>query len=131
MSEQNWIDSYIRDLKVIQKEIEFTSEENYQTLIHLLSKRLVLVGKISASLSGDYKRIYARRKQMHAQAYINAQKNKAAEAELAVVEIREQEAQAYEDMKRWNNAFDSTKEEINALKYKLKVSIEDGSNKGV
>lgn len=121
------LEEYVKELKIIQKEIEYTVEEDYRTLIHLLSKRLVLVGKISASLSGDYKRIYARRKQMHAQAYVDATKSKTAMAELAVVEIREQEAQAYEDMKRWNNAFDSTKEEINALKYKVKVNIADGS----
>ncbi|ARK28776.1 hypothetical protein [Halalkalibacter krulwichiae] len=126
MTEQQ-LTEYVKELQIIQKEIEYTDNSDLQSLILLLSKRLVLVGKISASLSGDYKRIYARRKQMHAEAYIRATKNKAAMAELAIVEIREKEAEAYEDMKRWNNAFDSTKEEINALKYKVKVGIADGS----
>jgi hypothetical protein len=44
----------------------------------------------------------------HAEAYIKADKNKAAEAELAVVFLRAEEAEAYGNMKRWSNAFEST-----------------------
>jgi hypothetical protein len=73
--------------------------------------------------------IYATRKRVHAEAYIHATKSKAAVAELAIVDWRKKEAEAYGSMKRWNNAFDSTKEEINALKYKVRIDIEDGSSK--
>jgi hypothetical protein len=39
------------------------------------------------------------------------------------------EAEAYGMHKRWMNGFESTQEEINVLKYKIRISIEDGSSK--
>ncbi|MDV2686623.1 hypothetical protein RYX56_19885 [Alkalihalophilus lindianensis] len=88
MSKPSWMDGYIKELQTNQKAIEFTADDDHMTLIHLLSKRLVLGGKIAATLSGEYKRTYAARKQMHAEAYLKAAKNKAAVAEMAIVEVR-------------------------------------------
>lgn len=125
----DWLKSHIDEIIRYQSILNDLPEEDYSERVYILSKMIVLIGKVSAELSEEYKKIYARRKQVHAEAYIAAKKNKQAEAELAVIELRQKEAEAYGDMKRWNNAFESTKEEINALKYKLRISMEDGSSR--
>lgn len=127
--QDNWMEKHLNEILHYQKLINETPEEDYNERLQLLSKMLVLIGRVAAQMSEDYKKIYARRKQIHAEAYIKATKNKAAEAELAVVDLRLSEAQAYGDMKRWNNGFESTQEEINSLKYKIRIDYEDGSSK--
>jgi hypothetical protein len=129
MGQANWLDSHAKEILRYQSLINETPDNDYLERLHLLSKVLVLIGKVASQMSEDYKLIYARRKQVHAEAYINATKSKAAVAELAVVELRKAEAQAYGDYKRWNNAFESTTEEINVLKYKIRIELEDGSSK--
>lgn len=126
---KDWTEDYLVDLIKYNNQLKQVPEESRIQIIEILSKQLVLIGKLAAEFSERYKKIYATRKRIHAEAYIKATKNKAAEAELAVIDIRLEEAEAYGDMKRWQNAFDSTKEEINALKYKVKIDIEDGSSK--
>jgi hypothetical protein len=129
MGQANWLDSHAKEILRYQSMINELDEEDYLDRLHLLSKMLVLIGKVSAQVSEDYKKIYARRKQVHAETYIKATKAKAQEAELAVIELRNMEAEAYGNYKRWGNAFESTQEEINVLKYKIRISIEDGSSK--
>lgn len=129
MSQPNWIEKHIDQIKKYQVLLNEVPDTSRIERIELLSKMLVYIGKVAAELSEEYKRIYATRKRVHAEAYINAPNNKAARAELAIVEWREKESEAYGSMKRWNNAFESTKEEINALKYKVKIDIEDGSSR--
>jgi hypothetical protein len=126
---KDWTDDYLQELIKYNKQLKQVPDESRIQRIEILSKQLVLIGKLAAEFSGKYKMIYAARKRLHAEAYIKAEKNKAAEAELAVVYLRTEEADAYSDMKRWSNAFDSTKEEINALKYQIKIDIEDGSSR--
>lgn len=126
---KDWTEKYVQDLIACNNQLKEVHSENRVVRIELLSKQLVLIGKLAAEFSERYKKIYATRKRVHAEAYIAATKNKAAEAELAVIDLREEEAEAYGNMKRWANAFDSTKEEINALKYKVKIDIEDGSSR--
>lgn len=126
---KDWTDDYLQELIKYNKALKQVPDESRVQRIELLSKQLVLIGKLAAEFSERYKLIYAARKRLHAEAYIKAEKNKTAEAELAVVFLREEEAEAYGNMKRWSNAFDSTKEEINALKYKVKIDIEDGSSR--
>jgi hypothetical protein len=126
---KDWTDDYLKDLIKYNNQLKQVPEDNRIMRIELLSKQLVLIGKMAAEFSERYKMIYAERKRVHAKAYIDAEKNKAAEAELAVVYLRGEEAEAYGNMKRWSNAFESTKEEINAMKYRVKVDIEDGSSR--
>jgi hypothetical protein len=126
---KDWTDDYLQELIKYNKALKQVPDESRVQRIELLSKQLVLIGKLAAEFAGKYKMIYAARKRLHAAAYIKAEKNKAAEAEIAVSYLRVEEADAYSDMKRWQNAFDSTKEEINALKYKVKIDIEDGSSR--
>ena len=125
----DWLDQHLKEIRHYQKLIEETPEDDLVERVSLLSKQLVFIGKVSAQMSEDYKQIYAARKQVHAEAYIAAKRNKAAEAELAVVDLRKSEAEAYGNHKRWLNAFESTREEIMALKYKIRISVEDGSSK--
>ncbi|RUS47539.1 hypothetical protein [Cohnella sp. AR92] len=88
-----------------------------------MAKCLVYVGRVSSVLDGDYKRVYAERKRTYAEAYIAAPRPKEAHAELVVSELREREAQAYEDSRRWRNAHESMIEEIHALKLKMRIDF--------
>jgi hypothetical protein len=126
----DWVDKHLQEVIKYQKLLDEIPEDCKIERIEMLSKMLVFIGKLSAEFSEQYKKVYAARKQVHAEAYINATKNKSAKAELAIVHLREMEAEAYGNYKRWGNAFDSTKEAINALKYKVRIDIEDGSSKG-
>jgi hypothetical protein len=125
---KDWTEDYLQELVKYNKALKQVPDESRVQRIEILSKQLVLIGKMAAEFSERYKMIYAERKRVHAQAYIDAEKNKAAEAELAVVFLRGMEAEAYGSMKRWQNGFESTKEEINALKYKVRIDFEDGSS---
>jgi hypothetical protein len=92
--------------------------------IDLLARCLVYIGRVSSFLDGEYKRVYAQRKHEYAMAEINAKPPRQAHAELAVRELRLLESQAYEDMKRWRNAFESTQEEIHALKLRMRIDFQ-------
>lgn len=128
-SKKDWTDEHLQEIIKYQKQLNAVPDENKVQRIELLSKQLVFIGKLAAEFSERYKKIYATRKRVYAEAEIAATKQRQAHAELAVVELREEEAEAYGNMKRWSNAFESTKEEINALKYKVKIDIEDGSSR--
>ena len=129
MPQVDWVEKHREEIMKYQIELNNLPEQNKVKRIENLSKQLVYIGKLAAEFSEEYKRIYATRKRVHAEAYIKAPNSKAAHAELAVTDLRELEAEAYGNMKRWNNAFESTKEEINALKYHVKIDIEDGSSR--
>lgn len=122
------IELYLKEIVEYQKKIDKVHEEQKVERIYLLSKQLVFIGRLASNFAGRYKRLYNTRKQVHAEEYINAKRFRAATAELAIVEIRAQEAEAYEYFKRWTNAFESTREEINALKYKVRIDLADGSS---
>ncbi|MGH9975158.1 MAG: hypothetical protein ACRD8Z_04895 [Nitrososphaeraceae archaeon] len=127
---QDWTQTHLKEIIKYQKQLEMLPFDGMEMArIEILSKMLVFIGKLSGEFSEQYKRIYATRKRVHAEAYLAATKSKAQMAELAVIDLREEEAEAYGNMKRWNNAFESTKEEINALKFRLRISFEDGSNR--
>ena len=95
--------------------------------IELLAKCLVYIGRLSSVLDGDYKRVYAKRKYEFALAVTKATKDKQAHAEIAVTELRQQEAESYEIMNRWRNAFTSTTEEIHSLKMRMRMDVADGN----
>ena len=92
---------HLNEITRLRREADSLPEDNPAGLmqkIELLAKCMVYVGRVSSTLDGDYKRVYAARKRTYAEAYITATKAKDATAELAVVELREKESQAYEDM---------------------------------
>ncbi|MHA7963570.1 hypothetical protein ACX93W_05435 [Paenibacillus sp. CAU 1782] len=96
--------------------------------IDYLSEIQILIGRKAADAVRDYKRKYAERKRVYAEAYLAAPKDKAQRAELAIVELRLEEADLEADKVRWNNAFESNKEVINSLKYNLKVLLAEIPN---
>lgn len=123
------IDEYIINIIKLRREADECKEDNPGGLmqkINLLTTCLMYTGRVSSQVDGDYKRHYARRKHAFAVAFRDATKNKAAEAEIAVFELREQEAALYQDMNRWRNAFTSTTEELHALKLKMKTYFQGG-----
>lgn len=128
MTHPEWIDKHLAEIINYQKQLDMLPANDMEMArIEILSKMLVFIGKLSAEFSEQYKRVYASRKRVQAEAYIAAARNKAQMAELAVIDLREEEAETYGNMKRWSNAFESTKEEINALKYRVRISFEDGT----
>lgn len=129
INQKDWTEEYLQELMKYNRMLKSIPEESRVQRIEVLSKQLVLIGKLAAEFSERYKKIYATRKRVYAEAEIAAPKNKKAHAELAVIDLREEEATAYGNMKRWTNAFESTKEEINALKYKVRIDLEDGSSR--
>lgn len=122
------LDDYLTEIKRYHQLIERVPEEDKVTRINLLSKQLVFIGRLASYFAEQNKRVYATRKRVYSETYLDATKHKAHVAELAVVDLREEEAEAYGNFKRWSNAFESTREEINALKYKVKIDFADGSS---
>ncbi|MEE3895338.1 hypothetical protein [Priestia megaterium] len=129
MKQKDWVEEHLNEVLKYQQMLERTPDEMKVHRIEIMSKMLVFIGKLAATFSEEYKNIYADRKAAYAEAELAAEKYKQAHAEIAVKELRKQEATAYGNMQRWRNAFESTKEEINALKYKVKIDIEDGSSR--
>lgn len=124
----NGVDIHVNEILKYQSQLKRVPDEQYIMKIEILTKILVLSGKLASHFSGEYKRIYAERKRVHAETYLNATRNKKEVAELSIVSLREDEAEAYENMKRWNLGFESTREEINTIKYRIKIDIADGSS---
>lgn len=127
------VDLHIAEIIRLRREADKLDNDNPGAImekVELLARCLVYVGRLSSHLDGYYKRVYNRRKLEYAQAYKAAKSHKAVEAELAVAELREMEAEAYEQHRRWRNAFDSTTEEIHALKLRLRQDhlIEGAAN---
>lgn len=85
------------------------------------------IGRVSSALDGEYKRIYAQRKYEYAVAEVNSPPPRQANAEIAVRELRQEEAKAYENMQRWRNALTSTTEELHSLKLKMRIDFHDGN----
>jgi beta-xylosidase len=96
--------------------------------IEYLSEIQILLGRRAADALYDYKRKYVERKRVYAETYLASPKDKAQRAELAIVDIRLEEARLESDMVRWKNAVDSNKEVINSLKYSLKTLLAEIPN---
>lgn len=96
--------------------------------IELLSEIQIILGRKSADAVREYKRIYANRKRVYAEAYVMATKDKAQRAELAITDIRLVEADLEADKVRWCNAVLSNDQVINALKYSMKVLLAEYQN---
>jgi hypothetical protein len=124
------IDQYLSDINRYKELAEELPEDNLAALlkkIELLAKCLPLIGEVSAEYDRLFKRIHVKRDMDYAQAYIVAPRPKKEYAELATLEIREMEAEAYGRMQKFMNEFDSTSEVIHYLKLRLKVDFADGS----
>ncbi len=127
--QRDWTEEHLNEVRRYQAILNNTPYEMKVKRIEIMARMLVFIGRLSAGFGGEYKRIYAERKYTYAQAKLSATGQKDAHAEIAVHQLRKQEAQAFENMERWRRAFETTKEEINALKYSVKIDIEDGSSR--
>jgi hypothetical protein len=112
-----------------QKQIENTPEDDYVERINLMAKMLVFIGRVAAYCKTEAKAKYIERKRVYWQTYQTAPKPKEMNAELAVIDLREEELEWFGMSERWNNAFITVREEINALKYKQRLEFEDGSSR--
>jgi len=124
------IDQYVSDIQQFKELADELPEDNPAALlkkIELLTKCLELVGELSAECDRLYKRWHVHRDTEYAKAYIAAPRPKKENAELAITEIRQMEAESYGRMQKWRNEFDSMKEIIHALKLKMKVNFSDGT----
>ncbi|MDR0269599.1 hypothetical protein [Paenibacillus sp.] len=96
--------------------------------IEILSEIQIILGRKAADAVREYKHKYAERKRVYAEAYVEATKDKAQRAELAVIDLRMEEADLEADKVRWNNAVTSNEQVINSLKYSLKVLLAELDN---
>jgi hypothetical protein len=120
------LETHLEEIARLRRAADKLPDDNPGALINkieLLARCLVYLGRVSSHLDGTYKRVYAKRKYEQAIAVTKAVKDKQATAEIAVKELREEEAEAYEMMNRFRNAFTSTTEEINSLKLKLRIDF--------
>ncbi|KHE73178.1 hypothetical protein LD39_00825 [Halobacillus sp. BBL2006] len=121
---------YLTEIKRYQKAIDRVPDQMRVKLIELKSKQLYFIGELAAEFAGQYKEIYAARKQIYNEAYLEAEKYKQQKAELAVIELRKTEADYFRSWKRWQNATETVREEINSLKYRVRQDIADGNRQG-
>jgi hypothetical protein len=126
---KDWTETHIEELGRLQARLDNTPEVDIRKRVDILSDMLILIGKLAAEFTDEYKGAYIARKQAYAEAEFDAPKRPQAYAELQVKEHRQREREASKLMKRWDNAFTSTKEKINALKFQVKIDIEDGSSR--
>lgn len=126
---KDWTEKHLQEVRRYQTILDKTPYEMKVKRIEIMARMLVFIGRLSAGFSEEYKNIYAERKYTYAQAKLAATGQKEAKAEIEIYELRKQEAQAFGNMERWRRAFETTKEEINALKYSVKIDIEDGSSR--
>ncbi|MBD7967720.1 hypothetical protein [Paenibacillus gallinarum] len=119
--------AYIKEIKqyrAIAKEYDDDNPGGIVKKIQYLTKAHMLMGRVSAHKDGDYKRIYNLRKRVYAEAKRDALKgDKTNAAELAVLNLRVVEAEAYESMHLWRNEFASMTEHLHELRLRLRVDL--------
>ena len=130
MSSQFNIEQYIEDIERFKELSEGLPEDNPTALlqkIDLLTKCLVLVGELSSECDRLYKRWHVHRDTEYAKAYIAAPKPKKENAELAITQVRQMEAESYGRMQKWRNELTTLTEMLHGLRLKMKVNFAEGS----
>jgi len=122
---------YYRDqVAKLQAEADRLPEDSTGALvekIRLLTSAHMYMGRLSAEMHGTYKRIYATRKRVFVMAKKNAKRgDKTFAAEEAVLDLRDLEAGAYEDMIYWKNELDYTREKIYELRMRVRIDMHIG-----
>ncbi|QHZ50676.1 hypothetical protein [Paenibacillus larvae] len=123
------VTQYIHDIKAYRQQAEQFDDDSPGGLIRkiqLLTQAHTLMGRVSAYMDGQYKRIYASRKNTFAAVKAANTKDKITTAELAIMELREQEAEAYEKMQFWRNEFTSLTEHLHELRLRLRIDLNMG-----
>lgn len=124
---EDLIIEYIREYKKYRTAADDYDDESPAGLsykIKLLTQAHVYMGRVSAFKDGEYKRIYNQRKRLYAETKRDAPKgDKTNAAELAVLDLRDREANAYESMHLWRNEFASLTEHLHELRLRLRVDL--------
>ncbi|MGG1651353.1 hypothetical protein [Paenibacillus sp. NRS-1780] len=95
--------------------------------VELLTKAHTLMGRVAAYMDGRYRQTYSHRKRVYAETLRDTTKrNKQNAAELAVLNIRDQEAKDQERMVLWKNEFRSIAEQLYELRLRLRVDMHIG-----
>ncbi|EJW14114.1 hypothetical protein M5X00_31720 [Paenibacillus alvei] len=128
------IPQYIQEIKRLRLEADEYDDESPGGLmqrITLLTQAHTLIGRVSAHMDGQYKRKYAERKNTFAAVKAAAGRgDKTTQAELATMELREQEAEAFERMHLWRNEFKSLTEQLHELRLRLRIDLNIGIGGG-
>lgn len=124
------LDPYLNEIATLKEMASELPEDIPAALlkkIEILTRCHELIGEVSGEYDRIYKHIHVQRDMEYAKAYIDASRPKKERAELATMEIRQAEAEAYGRSMKWRNDFQSTRELIHSLKLKMRVNFADGS----
>lgn len=104
--------------------------EAYVAIFNLQTEMNVFVSKVAAFCKGQHHNVKTARERLYWETYRDTEKQKELNANLAVLDLKDEEAWWYGQAERWEKAFWAIKEEANALKYKWKDDNESGANQG-
>lgn len=127
---RDYIEEYSLEIRRYQARINNVPDQSKVKLIELKSKQLYFIGELAAEFARQYKEIYAARKQIYNDTYLKPGKFRAQRAESAIADLRKTEADYFGNWKRWQNATETVREEINSLKYRVRQDIADGNRQG-
>lgn len=121
------MDEYIRQIKLLRKQADQYDEDSPGAMVEKIRKLTdahMLMGRVSAQRDGDYAKVHALRQNTHAQARATAKRGeKELSADLAVAELRQIEAEAYEQKMYWRNELESVKEKIYELRLRVRIEM--------
>jgi hypothetical protein len=118
---------YLREIVRFKMKINNLAPDDYSNHIDLMAKINSLIGVIAAYSEERHELEYNNRVRVYNEKLLEPVKNKTARAELAIADLRQEEARWLGASKRWKYLYKSVENEMNALKYKLKVDIADGN----
>lgn len=121
---------HIEESKKLRRQAEGYSEDAPGAMVEvlrLLTAAQMLMGRVSAQMDGDHAKIYAARKNTHARTKRDAARgDKTLAAELAVMELREFEAEALERKMFWQNELDALKQKMYELRLRIRQDMHVG-----
>ncbi|SPY16940.1 Uncharacterised protein [Paenibacillus polymyxa] len=124
------VKQYIQDIQELRDTVESFTNDSPGALIRkieLLTQAHTLMGRVSAYMNGRYMQTYNLRKRVHAETMRNTKRgNKQNAADLAVLDIRDREAEDLERMTLWKNEFKSVSEHLYELRLRLRVDMHIG-----
>ncbi|WP_025684547.1 hypothetical protein [Paenibacillus maysiensis] len=124
------IKQYIQDIQRYRDAAEGIKNDSPGALmqkVELLTKSHTLMGRVCAYMEGRYMQTYSRRKRVHAEKMRDTKRgNKQNAADLAVLDIRDQEVEDSERMTLWKNEFKSISEQLYELRLRLRVDMHIG-----
>ncbi|AIQ63296.1 hypothetical protein PSTEL_09540 [Paenibacillus stellifer] len=124
------LQQYIDDIRSFRLQAEAYDEDApgaMVEIVRLLTAAHMYMGRISAHMDAEYARLHALRQNTHALTKAQAPKgDKTLAAELAVMDLRTQEAEAYGRKMLWRNELDSVREKIYELRMRVRQDMHIG-----